>query len=351
MSQLMVNCPGCSQPLQCESEWVGQTIQCPACQASLVVPAPPPSPSKSIPPTKHVPGASKPKSGKGAGKKKSAGMKKNLAILVTVLVCGLAGFFGFKALMHYQNKMNAADERERSLSGGGGGEAAHAVALNDVLDATDPNKFSRLPSPERSLPELDESTTRFGGLRDAVAVPTNDLPVIPASYTLDIASAKIPEGKAAGKISGTNFIHETAKLETGATSRALRIRQGNPLSPDLEVIVYLKLKPGESPAGKTWTVAKEDRSKDVASVSKLWKPNPKYAAKRKDYFNGYALKLELAAMGEGVLKGKIYLAMPDPEQTVVAGVFYAEASDVAAAAVTPAGDAGILPVNEFRKKR
>ena len=122
-------------------------------------------------------------------------------------------------------------------------------------------------------------------------------------------------------------------MDPGAPSQPLHLRQGNPLAPDVEVIVYLKLKPGESPAGKTWTVAKDDKSREIGSVTKLWKPNPKFAAKRKDFFSGYALKLELAAVSEGVLRAKIYLAMPDPEQSVVAGVFYAEAPAAAETAV------------------
>ena len=181
-------------------------------------------------------------------------------------------------------------------------------------------------------------------------MPTNNLPVLPPVYTLDIAAAKILESKANGKISGTNFVVETARLDPGTTSHPLRLRQGNPASPDVEVIVFLKLKAGESPAGKTWSVAKEDKSKDVASVTKLWKTNPKFAPKRKDFFSGYALKLDLKAVSEGVLEGKIYLSMPDPEQSVVAGVFYAEAPAVTdAAEPAPAAAPNVLPTNPKRR--
>ena len=52
----------------------------------------------------------------------------------------------------------------------------------------------------------------------------HDLPILPVDYTLDIAAAKIPEGKANGRISGTNFVVETARLDLGPTSQPLRLR-------------------------------------------------------------------------------------------------------------------------------
>jgi hypothetical protein len=342
MSQFIVNCPGCQQPLQCEEAWAGQQIQCPSCQTALIVPgaaAPPPAPAA----------ASRPSAQKGKGKaftgkskeKKGMSAQKGVLIVVFVVLGGVAGFFGFQGLMKLQSKMNAADKRERDLSGGGG-QVAGIQDLNDFLDKTDPNNFSRLPAPERSGPDPDDMEGRgrgFGLGRPAVVMPTNDLPVLPPVYTLDIAAAKILESRANGKISGTNFVVETARLDPGTTSHPFRLRQGNPASPDVEVIIFLKLKAGESPAGKTWTVAKEDKSRDVASVTKLWKTNPRFAPKRKDFFTGYALKLELTAVSEGVLKAKIYLAMPDAEQSVVAGVFYAEAPAVTEAAVPTAAAA------------
>ena len=66
----------------------------------------------------------------------------------------------------------------------------------------------------------------------------------------------------------------------------------------------------------------------VAQLVKRWKPDPKYAPQSKSFPTGYALKLELGQMSEGLIPGKIFLALPDPEQTVVAGVFRAATSVV-----------------------
>lgn len=347
MSQFITNCPSCGQPLECQTEWAGQAIQCPACSKEMIVPgaaAPPPAAAR--PSAVKGKGSAFAGAGKGKGKK-SPDAKKIVTILLVVVVCGVGAFFGFKALMSMQAKMNAADERERNLSGGGQGEAGHAATLNAVLDATDPNRFSRLPVPERSGPDPDEVAARmrsFGGT--AVAIPTNDLPLLPAPYSLEVAAVKIPEGRVNGKLAGTNFVPDAVRLDPGTTSRPLRFRMGNPAAPDLELIVFIKAKAGESLAGKTWTVAKEDKSREISSISKLWKPNPKYAPKRKDFFTGYALKLELAAGGEGFVKGKIYVALPDAEESVLAGVFYAEAPETPVVAAPAPAPAGALPTRQ-----
>ena len=42
---------------------------------------------------------------------------------------------------------------------------------------------------------------------------------------------------------------------------------------------------------------------------------------QKFFITGYAMKLELGQPADGTIPGKIFLALPDPEQSVVAGIF------------------------------
>jgi len=68
---------------------------------------------------------------------------------------------------------------------------------------------------------------------------------------------------------------------------------------------------------------------------KKWRPNPKFAPQQKSFANGYAMKLEIVNQSQDLVQGRIYLALPDPEQTVVAGQFTAtvrQAKPIAAAA-------------------
>jgi len=133
------------------------------------------------------------------------------------------------------------------------------------------------------------------------------------------------------------FVPEVARLDKVGTTCLLRFLQGAPAAPDLGLMVYLHLNAGESVTGRTWTVTQELKDRNLPQVVKVWKTNPRYAATQKSYSSGYAMKLELGQITDGVISGKIFLALPDPEQSVVAGVFKANASlaDAAAAGAAP----------------
>jgi hypothetical protein len=61
---------------------------------------------------------------------------------------------------------------------------------------------------------------------------------------------------------------------------------------------------------------------DVPRVLKRWKPSATAAVQQKFFTTGYAMKLELGqAPSDGNIPGKIFLALPDTEQSVVAGLF------------------------------
>jgi hypothetical protein len=182
--------------------------------------------------------------------------------------------------------------------------------------------------------------------------PPKELPMLPVVWTLDLDKAKIPEGKANGLISGTNFVPETARLDKVGPAYLLRLLQGASATPDLGFMVYLRPNAGESVTGHTWTVSQDLKDKNLPQVVKVWKTDPRYAAKQKPFSSGYAMKLELGQITNGVITGKIFLALPDAEQSVVAGVFKADtsladatgatvASPVASPVVTP--NPGLTP--------
>jgi hypothetical protein len=65
------------------------------------------------------------------------------------------------------------------------------------------------------------------------------------------------------------------------------------------------------------------RGPTVPQVAKRWKTNPKFAPLLRSYSTGYVLKLELGQLVETNIPGKIFVAFPDNEQSVVAGSFKA----------------------------
>jgi hypothetical protein len=211
---------------------------------------------------------------------------KWVTISVVVIVFGVGGYFGYGYFSEWQAKR---------------AEAA---------------KLASAPQP----------ATNAAPAEPAPPPPPKELPLLPAVWTLDVAQAKIPEGRANGAISGTNFVVETARLDKVGTAYLLRLLQGAPASPDLGFMIYLHPNAGESVTGHTFTVSQELKERNMPQVVKLWKTNPRYAATQKSFSSGYAMKLELGQIDNGVIPGKIFLALPDTEQSVVAGVFKADTS-------------------------
>ncbi len=155
-------------------------------------------------------------------------------------------------------------------------------------------------------------------------------------WTLELAGATIPDGGANGSISGTKFIVETARIDPVGTAQVLGLRQGTAPAVDRELLIYLHLAAGEGLAGHTWRISQDMRGGVTPSLIKRWKSDPRYAAQQASFSGGYAMKLELGQAVEGVIPGKIFLALPDTQKSVVAGSFKATIGVPAVVAQQPA---------------
>jgi hypothetical protein len=183
--------------------------------------------------------------------------------------------------------------------------------------------------------------------------PPKEAPMTPPTYTLDVSQAKFTEGKVNGTITGTNFVPDSVRLEKLAGAYLLEFRQGTNALPDRGLRVYLRVTGTNTPAGQSWTVSPETRGSPVSQVVKFWKTDPKYAAQQKAFTTGFALKLELAPMTESnTVAGKIFAALPDKEQSVVAGGFNAAMVTGAASGVPtqPAQAPAVQMSPEFQRR-
>jgi hypothetical protein len=302
MADFKFSCPHCAISVECDELWCGHEIQCPSCQKEFMVPQKPAGPPHATF-AKAPQGQSRLSIGQSQAQRASApppvapqvltlqeklnqakaGQKgsamKWVTISIVVVVLGVGGYFGYGFFTKWQAKR---------------AEAA---------------KLASAPPP----------ATNAAPAEPAPPPPPKELPVLPAVWTLDVEQAKIPEGKANGTISGTNFVVESAMC----TPQVLRLYQGASVSPDREVLLYLRLNPGESLTNHNWTVSKDMRGKGVPQVVKRWKTNPRYAPQARTFSSGYAMKLELGQVTSNLISGKIFLALPDTEQSVVAGQFKA----------------------------
>ena len=395
MADIKFCCPHCNQHITCDELWGGHQLQCPSCQGTLTVPSkapagPPPAPVATAAhpprPVAHVtqpasaaglvpppPPPSRPGLSIGAAKaqsaaesqqrvvpirnlaapppKKSSAVLKILGSVGAVLLIGAACVFGFlwvRQIQSKQNQQNAAQDAKNS----GESQVGHIANLNSVLDATEPG---------HSLGELSERRSsgprqRPSGVGSEIPVdeagadPSSPMagdksPVIAPTYTLSLDAAKIPDGRANGLISGSNFVAQVARIDPVSGAHVLRLMQGPLVSPDRELLVYLHLKPGEKLGGQSLSISPDMSGSAVPQVSKRWKTAPRSAPTMRSFRTGYAMKLQLGTFTNGFVPGKIYVALPDTEQTVVAGAFKAsvivpdpsqQAAPVATPAVNPA---------------
>src|SRR5437773_2425132 len=273
MAEFKFPCPACYQNIICDELWCGQQIQCPSCNAELVVPQKqttagsalspevPRGPAKlSIGrPQAGLTGAAHPaqKFIPSLGQSKVAAPKKNILLTVAkigavVIVLGVGGYFGYGWLSKYQEKAN--EKRRAAEKNADGGEVGHIAELNSVLDATDPNKIAgsgRSASRSRTSRVAGSATVPVpaDGTPAASTVTDKQLPIVAPIWTLDVATAVIPEGQLNGKVAGANFTADSARIDRVGTAQVLALRQGMGPSPDRELLVYLHLNPGETLAG------------------------------------------------------------------------------------------------------
>jgi hypothetical protein len=203
--------------------------------------------------------------------------------------------------------------------------------VNDALEGNQPSrpesslkaKVNRRVNRRRvpGVPAAGDSAAALAD--DAAQSAEKELPVIPPTHTLDVSSAKIPVSKVNGVISGGNFLADKARIDKGVNYYTLTLRQGAGLTPDRAVQVFLHLKPNEGPTNQSFTVSADTKDPAVPQVVKLWKTSAGFAPNSQPYASNFALKLELGSMDKGLIPGKIFLALADPDKTVVAGQFKA----------------------------
>jgi hypothetical protein len=275
--------------------------------------SPPPSPARAQP--RPVPSRGAPPSGYS--------LKKLAAIGAGVVAFCVLFYFGLGWADSFQKRFN--DKQRELAAKSGGGELTHIANLYVMLDKTEPDHFAaglvHRPLQRRGVaaagPDLDPDAPPPN--------PAEKLPVLPAQWTLDLAAAKIPEGRANGAISGTNFVIQTAQLQPGSGAFILSLRQGDSAA-DPAFFIYLSVNAGESVLGRSWSVSTEARGKAAPQIVKRWQPNARFAPVQKTFNSGYAMRLELGQPSNAWIPGKIFLSLPDADKTFLAGLFYIDAS-------------------------
>ena len=275
MSEFKYACPVCGQHMMCDESQAGAVMDCPTCFQKIVAPQAPAPDSKFILTGSKFSEKKVTVQGFGQAATTVEPPKKISAALVIALILGFiafaAGAIIWKTIIHPRRV------------------AAPPAATNEV------NVSKAMEKPAPSAP------------------PAND-----ANWSLALGTNAIPESPVAGRIHAQDFIVERATFRDGS----LMVRAGTKGPVEFAAFVNFGGAQAESLAGQTINVMPEaDRA---ARVQLRWK-DAGGEVQRRDFTNGYAMRLEFGALANNRLSGKIYLCLPDAEKSYLLGTFNADA--------------------------
>lgn len=269
MSEFKFACPVCGQHITVASNSSGQQMDCPTCFRRIVVPQAPASGDSKLLLAGAQPAQPRPAplavDLEPLGRRRSRTSLLETALLLVLLGASAALIYFYRAPL------------------------LRAVGL------------AKKPVPQ--------AHTKEGA--------TNAAPVA-AIWTLDPSKAVVPERMVSGRLHGREFVCEKALFSGGILS----LRQGAAWPPDLGLDILLSAQKAEQLNGKSIVIAPGARSV-VAKIVLRWKDEQNQAQSR-DFTTGYALNLFVGPANGQRLSAKVYVALPDRQESFAAGTFEAE---------------------------
>jgi hypothetical protein len=216
--------------------------------------------------------------------------------------------------------------------------ASSPAAAEAVVEKTDAEKLAELRMRERNLlarkaalRPLDVEAAQALALeikaynvelKAALAHATHATPRSPvdAFWKTDLTTTAIPPTPVAGRIAGETFSVDYAWLENGS----LTLRHGTGLFPEHELVIVLA---EPNPAGRSFAVTTLTGSASPEVHMKCAGNNR--LAETQVFMNGYAMRLEFGQAADDQIGGAIYLCLPDPGKSYLAGTFRARVIETA----------------------
>lgn len=370
MSDFKFSCPACGQHIACDTSNAGMNIACPACQTAITVPQPPPAAAAPAGPpglsiassqarhtaseaqshaamvshTQHSqPSASRP------------GGQKTSALAIASLVCSLTGCLGFIPGIICGHLARRNIRRDPALKGGGLATAGLIISYLSLVACVATLVFGvsavrnvfKSPEFKKALADAEQKQKEIqAGHSSATATASAKDSSASAApqWNLNLTTAQFPEQPAAGKISGQDFTVEAASVQNGI----IVLRQGQGFLPDRAVSIFTFAKNGESVAGRNYDISPANSDLTTGPSPQIhitWKPEGSTKSTNHAYVKGFALKLQLDnASADGKIPAKIYLCLPDDQQSYVAGSFVLEPK-------TPGSPPAAAGTNSAKPKR
>ncbi len=268
MSEFKYACPVCGQHMMCDSSQSGTVMECPTCFQKIVAPQAPADPN-----SKFIITGSKFTEKKITATVQDRSIieppKKSSAALVIGMILGFmaaaAGVIYWTTIVHPRRTAKPAP-----------------VAMTNVVVA-----------------------------KPVVVAPVAD----DANWSLSLGTNAIAATPVAGRIHAQDFIVERASLSTNGVL-TLRHPAGGKF--EFGCTINFSGAPAESLAGRTIRVS--SNADKAARVQLRWKDDAG-TAQKKDFTNGYAMRLEFGPLANNKLPGKIHLCLPDAEKSYLVGAF------------------------------
>ncbi|MGZ4961227.1 MAG: DUF4190 domain-containing protein [Limisphaerales bacterium] len=301
-------CPSCGQSMTADDRWVGQQIQCPTCKNNFTVPTGTRLQGETVAPP--IVAASRRASPNQTAPVRMSGLAilsfclalmtfpLNALSRVAHLPIGLLGCIpavicGHIALTQIRTRSN--------VRGRGFAIAGLVIGYLAIIVGLIALAFLLVRGVSH------QTATVRSNSASVQAQPTEP------SVTTDPNTAEIPSTPVSGTVGNLSFTVQQAEVSSGVLSL-----RDQPKNPNVEVIIFLFLKGGESLSGTKRIVPGESAP---PHIHLRWKEGS--ALKSKTASRGYAMRLEFGQQKGGLIPGKVYLEMPESYGTKFAGTFEA----------------------------
>jgi DNA-directed RNA polymerase subunit RPC12/RpoP len=358
MSEFKFSCAHCGQHISADDSWAGRQIQCPNCQAPLVIPqmavaaapaaprlSPAAAPPPFIPASQPAPAQALAAAALPVRELSMMALASLVLALATIPLNLLAreigwpiGFLGcVPAVLCGHAALTELRMNRRKMGaplawiGLGLGYLALILGLVGV-SIYGYRKYVKKedPASARASSTVRRQTTPAGPNarpspaspnQVALAVPVAPRPVDPR-LTTNPLTAEIPDAPIAGKVRGRDFKPDAVAI----TGSGLTLKQGKEFFPDASVTLFLRFGAGEILDGRKLAIGPQAQPGVAYSIHVARKETKSGVPNTEIVTGNYAMRLEFGTRQGNKIPGKIYLELPQSLETKIAGNFEATVS-------------------------
>lgn len=318
MSDIKFSCPHCAQHISCDSGWSGQTVACPSCQQSVVVPqlglaiaptaAPPPPLPTAVPPA--------PQPQPQLEKRPWSGLA-----IASIILCFGFGPIGWIASIICGHMAKTRIAMNPKLRGNGLATTGLAVSYSFLcllLFGIGLAFYFKDQRQKELAQQKQEWAAREAQRQAGQAQRDADFQKAVAENRVPFKEPKLemPTNAVAGLVGGQRFTYEHAIASQGS----FLLREGKNLRPERAITIRTLVSPTDL-AGKTLLVTPETRNARL-QVTAEWL-DAANKTQRNWATRGYYLKVSFGPIENKRMNGSIELRMPGAPATSIKGDFVA----------------------------